>query len=192
MPEDVDVRVKCTAHHEAGHIVIAAAQELRLRSEGLMVDALGEGLACYCKQPDKSDLSRERVIVATLAGFRAEKRFREESSYPARDELEVIGSGDWREARTLLMGLPGEYFSNKRRLADRLEHLIERHWLPIKALAAALLAKNPERVKPLKSGVPWALEKTAKYVIGQEVIGILAQHGIAAVCDPDCELWVSG
>jgi len=31
-----------TAHHEAGHIVVAAAQSLRLRPEGLSVDERGE------------------------------------------------------------------------------------------------------------------------------------------------------
>ena len=59
VPEDVDVKLKRAAHHEAGHMVIAAAQGLRLQSEGLMVDLHGDGRACYCKQPDGSDLSRE-------------------------------------------------------------------------------------------------------------------------------------
>lgn len=48
--EDIEVKVKCSAHHEAGHIVIAAVQGLRLRSEGLMVDRTGEGLACYFRE----------------------------------------------------------------------------------------------------------------------------------------------
>jgi hypothetical protein len=76
--------------------------------------------------------------------------------------------------------------SNERKLEDRLEHLIERHWLPIKALATALLAKDAEQLKPLKSGATWSHENTARYVIGEEAVSILGRYGIAAVCDPDC------
>jgi hypothetical protein len=155
-----------------------------------MVDLFGDGLACYCKQSDESDVSRERVIVATWAGFRAEKRFREERSYPARSELDVIGSPDRCEAVKLIKELPGDYFTNERKLDNRLEYLIERHWLPITALATALRAKDPEPLKPLKSGVTWSHETsagtTARYVVGEEVVSILRRYGIAAVCDPNC------
>ena len=82
MPEDLDVKMRRAAHHEAGHLVIAAVKELRLRPEGLSVDPLGEGLACYHKEPNGSDISRERIVVATFAGFYAEKLFCEEHGYP--------------------------------------------------------------------------------------------------------------
>jgi hypothetical protein len=59
-------------------------------------------------------------------------------------------------------------------------------WLVIKALATALLTKQWEPLKPLKSGCTWSHETTAKYVTGEEVVSILGRHGIAAVCDPDC------
>jgi hypothetical protein len=147
-----------------------------------MVDLRGEGLACYYKQPDESDLSRQRVIIATLAGFMSEKRFRREHSYPARDELGVLFSPDQREARKLLMELAGDYSSNEHRLNSQLEHLIERHWLAIEALATALLAKEPEPLKLLKSGGTWSHETTAKYVVGDEVVRILERYGIEAVC----------
>ena len=199
VPEDVDVKRNCAAHHEAGHIVIAAAQELRLRPEGLMVDLRGEGLARYC-QPDESDPSRERVIIAMFAGFYAEKRFREERSYPApsKDNL-----WDWCEARKVLCrlscapprnsALTGEEYSKHPKVApiqckleNRSEHLVEQNWLAIKALATALLDKEWERLKPLKSGCTWSNETTAKYVAGEEVVSILGRYGIDAVCDPDC------
>ena len=51
---------------------------------------------------------------------------------------------------------------------------------------AALLTKQWEPLKPLKSGCTWSHETTAKYVTGEEVVSILGRHGIAAVCDPDC------
>jgi hypothetical protein len=35
--------MQIAAHHEAGHVVIAAVEGLRLRAEGIMLDATGEG-----------------------------------------------------------------------------------------------------------------------------------------------------
>jgi hypothetical protein len=140
--EDIDVNVESGARHESGDIVIAAAQGLTLRAEGLMVDPLGWGLACYYKNRDESDQSREQIIVATLAGFAVEKRFREERAYPARDSMDVTLNRDNVEARTLLTRLAGSYASHKASLNNRLQDLIDEHWPVIEALAAALLAKD--------------------------------------------------
>lgn len=190
MVQDANLTLECTAHHEAGHLVIAAAQELKLRPEGLSVDRRGSGLACYYKQPGESDLSRERVIIATLAGLAAQKRFCEERSYPAPGTMAVEFSHDWREARELLQALSTEYVLNEnleaigRRLESRSEQLVEEHWLIIKALATALIAKHWEPLKPLKSGDKWSEETEAKYVEGHEVVSILRRCGMPAVCDP--------
>jgi hypothetical protein len=151
-----------------------------------MVDPVGWGLACYYKDPDESDQSREQIIIATLAGFAAEKRFREERSYPARGFMDVTLNRDNVEARTLLTRLAGNYASNEASLNNRLQDLIGQHWLVIEALAAALLAKDWEPLRPLKSGGKWSHENAsiAKYVTGEEAVRVLAQHRIAAVCDP--------
>ena len=49
-PNDLEANIKELAYHEAGHVVIAAAPELRLPSEGLIIDTVAEGLRCYCKE----------------------------------------------------------------------------------------------------------------------------------------------
>src|ERR1700687_30489 len=55
---DIDERyVESTAYHEAGHIVVAAVQGLRLRRRGLRIDRLGAGLASYCDK--KADGSKD-------------------------------------------------------------------------------------------------------------------------------------
>jgi hypothetical protein len=69
------------AYHESGQIVVAAKLGLRLRREGLNVDPAGDGLACYHKDSDDSDISKERVIIASFAGFRAEIGLCEKRSY---------------------------------------------------------------------------------------------------------------
>lgn len=189
--EDLDLKIKCAAHHEAGHIVIAAAQGLSLRPEGLSVDPSGEGLACYCKRPNDSDISRERAIVTMLAGFMAQRRFCEEHSYPAPDPIGIILSPDWQEARQVISRLSAEAFSVDNattilaKLENRSQHLVEQNWLAIEELAITLLAKEWEPLKALNSGSTWSSEFTAKYVAGEEVVGMLGQYGITAVCDPD-------
>lgn len=178
------MNVECGARHESGHIVIAAVEELRLKSEGLMADPSGWGLACYHDASGESDSSRERNIIAVLAGFAVEKRFREERSYTARDYMDVTFNDGNVKARTLLGRLTGNYLDNESRLRDRLEDLVEEHWLSIGALATALLRKRWEPIGPLKSGGKWSHpnEDIAKYVSGEEAVRILAQHGVAAVC----------
>jgi hypothetical protein len=70
------------AHHEAGHLVAAAVQGLKLRPEGLAVDDRGEGLGCYCKQPGDSDERRERVIVTTFSGYNSESKLCSDLGFP--------------------------------------------------------------------------------------------------------------
>ena len=193
VPEDVDVKLKRAAHHEAGHIVVAAAQGLRLRPEGLSVDPSGEGLACYCKQPDGSDLLRERISVATFAGFYAERRFCEARSYPLPDAADWFrDSLDGREARKLISEMSVENLSERSvpvtqgKLQLQSQQLVEQHWPAIEALATALLARDWEPLRPLKSGGAWSKETTAKYVAGDEAVRILERYGLPAVCDADC------
>src|SRR5664279_4282946 len=100
-PVSIESRLAIAAHHEAGHIVIAAAAGLRLRPEGIMVDTEAEGLACYCKEPKNSDESREHVMLATLAGFFAQDRFCRERGYPETEYFARIWSLDWKEARAI-------------------------------------------------------------------------------------------
>src|SRR5262249_42337056 len=86
-------------------------------------------------------------------------------------------------ARTLLGKLHGDYGTNDFRLRERLERLIEKHWLAVDALASALLHKNWETIKPLKSGAQWSHpnETSPKYLAGEEAVRILPEHRIKAV-----------
>jgi hypothetical protein len=183
--ETNNVNLQCGAHHESGHIVLAAVEGLRLKPEGLMVDPSGWGLACYHDAQEKTDAARERNILAVLAGFAVEKSFREEHLYPPRDSLDVIWNDDNVKARTLLGKLNGIYGLNDARLRNQLEDFIGQHWPAIEALASALLQKNWEPIKLLKSGVRWSHpdETVAKYVPGEEAVTILAHHGVSAICD---------
>jgi hypothetical protein len=189
---DIEIRLAIAAHHEAGHIVIAAALGLPLRSEGIMVDTDAEGLACYCKEPEESDHSRERVMLATFAGCYAQNRFCGANGYPALEDPARIGSGDWYEARRISIKLSDGYLADQgikaahESIERQSETLVAERWPIIGTVAKALLAKDWEPVKPLKSGGRWASGELAKYLIGDEVVNIVARLGITATCVQDC------
>jgi hypothetical protein len=181
-----------TAHHEAGHLVAAAVQGLELRSEGLAVDARGEGLACYCKQPGDSDERRESVIVATFSGYNSELQLCSERDYPKPDEMLVIFSCDAREARETITKLA--YLSANRtafqieeELQNRSRVLVKQRWEAVRTIADALLAKEWEPLRALKSGNAWSQEQSAKYIDGEEVAGMLACLGIHAEVTGSCQ-----
>lgn len=152
-----------------------------------MVDPSGWGLACYHDAQEETDAARERNILAVLAGFAVEKRFREEHLYTPRDPLDVIWNDDNVKARTLIGKLNGIYGLNDARLRKQLEDLIEQHWLSIGALACALLGETWEPIKPLKSGGKWSHpdETVAKYLSGEEAVRILAEQSINTNCDSE-------
>lgn len=174
-----------TAHHEAGHIVVAAAQSLKLRPEGLSVDERGEGLACYCKNPGDSDTERERVIIATFAGLNSEARFCNERGFPVPEEMQRIFSQDSKEARENISRL--SYLSVERtafqieaELQARSEAIILQYWSAIRSVGAALLDRDWEPIRSLKSGSVWSQAEKAKYLAGDELAVALKQARIDA------------
>ena len=179
------------AYHEAGHTAIAAVRGLTLRPDGLMAALNSEGLSVYRTQPGVTDHSRESVIVVSFAGYWASKRFCDE-----HDCLDLLDptpqkSPDWKDARIVVDMLTMEYLAGKSletvllRLEEESKHLVDQHWLVIEALAIALLAKNPEPMRPLKTGEIWSHQTgLVRYMDGEEAVKILAQYGITAVCKP--------
>jgi len=190
--EDVDTRISITAHHEAGHAAIAARLGLRLRAEGIMVGQDAEGLACYCKQPDGTDASVEANILASFAGCYAENHFRNLQGYQVRDYATIMGSLDWNEARGIEGRFSWDYLAGRiiptvhASLEAQAEQLAVANWPAIAALARALLDKEWEPKKALKSGARWSEAAMAKYLLGEEIVEILAPLGINATCVQQC------
>src|SRR6266403_1588654 len=80
-----------SAHHEPGHVVIAADQGLRRSPEGIMADQSGFGLGCYDRNPRGSDALRRSILLAIFAEYYAEKRFCKEQSLDILDE-DIVGA----------------------------------------------------------------------------------------------------
>jgi len=184
--ESLDIRIVTAAYHEAGHVVVAAALGLRLRSEGIMVGQDGMGLACYWKEPDGTDPSVECNILASFAGFCAEKRLRSMRGFQTLNYFGVIFSTDWKEARALQPKFSSSYFGKKNiqtihdELEARAEQLIVQYWHAIEVLAEALLNRDWEPKKIFQSGTQWSEAEEAKYVPGAEIVRILQSAGIPA------------
>jgi hypothetical protein len=102
----------------------------------------------------------------------------------------MIHSPDWQEARRIIAKFSDEYRGNEnvitiqKALEKLTAQIVEDRWAAIQTLALALLEKDWEPLKALKSGGGWAHEDadTAKYVLGSEAVGILAECGIATFC----------
>lgn len=175
------------AHHEAGHIVVAPVGGLRLRPEGIIVDSDAQGLACYCKDPSGSDLLRKRIITATFAGFYAERRSSEKYGYPVPEE-NWLGMGDGWEANELVNQISVENLTDGSNVLTADEgkrqslQLVTENWCVIEAVAEAVLLKEWGPIPALNSGIQWSKETMGKHLPGEEIVGILVQHGIPAEC----------
>ena len=69
------------------------------RAEGIAVDRDGEDLTCYCKHPDETDSSKQRIIITTFAGFQAQKRYSQQHGHQVPDEVARAVSDDSKWAR---------------------------------------------------------------------------------------------
>jgi len=182
----VEGKLERAAYHESGHIAVAARLGLRLRPEGLNVDPAGEGLACYHKDPEDSDISKERVIIASFAGFKAEISLCEKRGYAGPDPLGVINSPDWHEARVVEGTLSNAYLANEgvpvvhTRLEKRSEDVVAENWAAIEMLATSLLAEPWVKREELPSRSEWSKESVVKHLSGDKIFAMLEQVGIHA------------
>ena len=71
-------------------------------------------------------------------------------------------------------------------LERKSQELVTEHWAAIAHVAHALLVKDWEPLKPLKSGGQWSGATTAKYLSGDEVSAILQDFGISSTVTADC------
>jgi hypothetical protein len=152
--EDVETRIAIAAHHEAGHVAIAAVLGLRLRAEGIMVGQDAQGLACYCKQPDATAASVDVNVLASFAGCYAENCFRRLRGYQERDYQTIMGSLDWIEARGIEGRFSWEYLGDRtilmvhEVLEARASDLVEANWPVISRLARRCFARSGNRKIP--------------------------------------------
>ena len=189
-----DSYAKSAAYHEAGHVVVAAVQGLRLLKSGIHVDpADGTGISYYeCRKPDSSygiDSFGERTIISLFAGLSAQRKF-----HPTCTGASA--SADEDHASRLLMNMyiprifPGtsafkasmvQLENAKAKFREMANQLVEKYWSAIDALAQHLWAqpltpKIPVSTKSVgQSGSPFE-----KRIDGTSIVSILTEHGVLA------------
>jgi hypothetical protein len=186
--QDVFARIQRAAHHEGGHAVIAVAEGIELRPEGIMVDSRGDGLACYWRDPRGSDARRRGIIIATFAGYLAELRFCKDDCYQALPFGEWFPlSCDCAEAIALLNEMSVENMFHAsvpatwQELQEQAKRKVDSYWPAIREVANALMAKKLEPLKSLPSGNEWSKDTVARCLQGEEISATLRAHGITTV-----------
>ena len=133
---------------------------------------------------------RSKLISSRLLPDFAQRNACSMRGLQQRDYFGVIFSTDWKEARVLQGKFSPVYFGDKgvRTIHDELEaraeQLVAQHWSAIEVLAEALLSRRWEPKKPFKSGTQWSDSEQAKYLLGAEIVEILAALGISAQSTP--------
>lgn len=182
--------LKSTAHHEAGHMVVAVLQHMPLQDGGMHIDMEWSGVAYYChRQPGVSDNSensrdeREKTIVALFAG-----RIAQFNSLPGIDYRDYPDSwkSDWDTAAQLLRELyPSVTEVTVRPFYARAEQLVLRNWSTIESLALTLWEKPISPMLPSEIGKGWSqgLKRQEKSMSRSEVIAFFEKLHIP------CCLW---
>jgi hypothetical protein len=182
---DDPLHPESTAYHEAGHIVVAAAQGMRLFSCGIQVDSHGKGISYYDyrkPQPIRCEFDEHgrRTIVSLFAGLIAQQKFHPTcSTASASKDQEII---DQLLPQMYLDGTPqseNRLSEAKLKLEKESRGLVEQHWEAIQALAKFLWGRpDTPRIanEPEKS---WTDSPTSKSVDGAGITRILGKHGIS-------------
>jgi hypothetical protein len=176
---------KSGAYHEAGHIVTAAVQGLRLSRHGIHVDSDGRGISYYEYRKPKqfsnhpSQVSREHTIIAIHAGLLAQQKFHPRCS--------VCGASDDQNLVDMLIkelddedpiiGLAS--FRAQVELPNEAHRLVELHWPAIEAVAEALWG-NPEIERTVEPETTWSNLPVEKRLNGSRIVEILEPFDIHA------------
>jgi hypothetical protein len=185
--EPLESRMIAAAHHEAGHIVVAAACGLRLRPKGIIIDPAAQGLACYDIEPNGSDALRKLILISTFAGFYAEQRCREQFGFWDCPE-NWLALGDGWQANEIVGAISpknlveGNVFATADEAKRRSRYVVAEKWSAITRIAEAVMAKGWGPLPEFKPEDQWSKEATAKQLTGDEIVELLYHMGIQAAC----------
>jgi hypothetical protein len=177
------------AYHEAGHIVVAAVQRLPLSEKGIRIDQQGAGISYYkIARPDGSvglaaDITRERTIRSTQAGYIAQNRF----YIRFYDRLPEYGANvDTDQVNALLDEMYPDrntWFDANAKSFEESNALVDQQWQAIETLAQALWQKDWTTQAPPSGERRWSRQLRQKKMDGGEIVALLRQFEIPAVLE---------
>ncbi len=188
-----DSYAKSAAYHEAGHVVVAVVQGLRLLKSGIHVDPTdGRGISYYeCRKPGSSrgfDSLGERTIISLFAGFLAQREFHATCTGAS-------ASADEDHASRLLtdMYIPQQFpgasafeasmiqLENARaKFREIASGLVRKHWSDIDILAQRLWKRPPTPKDSSDHEECWSGSPLEKRIDGLSIVSILTERGILA------------
>jgi len=170
------------AYHEAGHMVVAAAQGIKLRTHGIHVDGKGRGISYYENlgaSGQGSSRERTQTIISLFAGLIAQQEFLPGcSSLCASDDIEKAEA----LLRTLVSpkapDLDEELAKLRRRLYEESKASVTQFSVAIEGLAKALLQRPFTRRQSDEPEKRWSTCVEEKQIDGEGVACILSRFGI--------------
>lgn len=175
-----------SAYHEAGHVVVGAVEKIPLRKDGIRIDQKGAGYSHYKTlllsgaSNIGSDPRRESAIRSTQAGYFAQEQYYRRFF----NHLPPSGSS---EDEKYINGLLEEMYSDrdqfldsKSRLAAETQHLVQRYWQAIEAVAQTLLKKEWRSQAPPSGERRWSAQLLQKKMDGYEIVVLLKQFDLRA------------
>lgn len=180
------------AYHEAGHIVIAAAQGIRLSRYGVHVDRDGRGVAFYeIRRPLKNSdapcpTTREQTIIAAYAGLIAQCEFHPTCSRRGANDDQVGIDELLDEIGTDGLCPPLTRGTAEIELHAEAVLLVRKHWEALRTVARELWKQpyTPRRFEPFRG---WSDQPREKKLTGARVVEILADFvgfGFVTIWDP--------
>jgi len=188
-----DSYAKSAAYHEAGHVVVAAVQGLRLLKSGIHVDPTdGTGISYYeSRTPDSSygiDSFGERTIISLFAGLLAQRKF-----HPTCTGASASADEDHASRLLTNMYIPQKFPGTSAFEASMIEladarakfreianSLVEKHWSAIDALAQYLWELPPTPKDSSEHEGCWSGSPLEKRIDGLSILSFLTQYGIPA------------
>jgi len=180
---------ECGAYHEAGHVVVAAAQGMSLSIHGVHVDRDGKGISYYdCRKPEpvrcEFDKKGEHTIISLFAGLIAQQKFCLNCPTTAASK-----DNDWIQRLLPQMYLGGTSVAEmkaseialneaQQRLHEEANQLVDKHWSAIGTLAKALCAKPFTPRLPDEPEKCWSAQSEERTIAGPGIVAILKEFGI--------------
>jgi hypothetical protein len=169
------------AYHEAGHIVVAAVQGIRISRHGVRVDDSGLGISYYeTRRPKRIStvpcvVTREQTIIAAKAGLMAQQKFYPDCSIEGAWDDDVTIYELLEEIRSEEESfLEIEYMRAQTGTHEEAQRLVELRWPAIELLGRSLWSQDETPFTHDQPNPGWTKKAKERRLSGQRIAEILS------------------
>lgn len=181
------------AYHEAGHIVVAAVQGMRISRYGVRVDNSGLGISYYeTRKPKRTSTApcaatREQTIIAAKAGLMAQQMFHPDCSIEgaADDNARIDELLDEIRSEEEFSFLEVEYAKAQIETHEEAQRLVKLHWFAIELLGRSLWTEKETQISLDQPNPKWTTREKERLLLGERIAEMLKPLAIdIVVWDP--------